>query len=311
MLVAASRALALATVVACAIGCSSGSPPGADASDAAPPSSSQPATVTVPAEVTELVGEVHLHQYPDGSHAWAAFLQQGIPVTTFHRDSVTEIDTVVTKTDGPCNLYVAPTCTSVCLGATFCYAPDTCQPLPAWTYINGGEVDVTGSSLIPLIRMYWDAAASSYDSDPAPGGLTLFAGGEQLKIVGGTGEFAFRGTVPAPMPLVLLSPSPSEDFHMPLGATALPLTWKSLNSGSIEVLITASSPSGAEGEIRCYTDDTGSLTVPADLMAAMPPPPRATTFEILRNVEIVMPIARPGAGVFIHAGQTTWMTGMN
>ncbi len=259
------------------------------------------------AGVTELVGEVHLHQLPGGSHAWTSFLGQSIPVAAATKDSITEIDTAATTEEGPCTLYVAPDCAPACLGTTFCFAPDICQQFPQWTYIDGGPVQVTGSTLVPLIRMWWNAGADAYDSDPAPGGPQLFAGGDKLHIVGGMGDLAFEQDVQAPTAVDLITPDPSTDFHLASGA--IEVTWRAESSGSIEILVISQASSGASAQIRCVTTDTGELTVPADLAVALPPPPRQTSFQILRNVVRIAPLARPGAGVFVHAGQTTWMNG--
>jgi len=259
--------------------------------------------------VTALVGEVHLHQFPGGTHAWTAIVDRDIPPAFASKDSITEIDTVVSSQEGPCTLYTSPTCTPDCAGATYCFAPDSCQPLPEWPYIDGGEVDVTGSSVVPRIRMWWDTAAATYVSDPAPGGPELFAGGETLHLAGGTGDHAFTFDVPAPKPIALSTPDPMSDLHLVPGA--LEVAWTSGIADSVEVIVVAQASTGAQGEIRCVTTDSGSLTIPADLMNAIPPPPRQTSFQILRNNERIAPVARAGAGLFIHAGQTTWIQGVD
>jgi hypothetical protein len=200
-----------------------------------------------------------------------------------------------------------PSCTPECLGDTFCYAPGACATLPSWRYVDGGPVEVTGGLLVPLIRMWWDAPAAVYESDPPPGGPQLFVGGEDLEILGGTGDFAFCGDIPAPKRVALWSPDPNAHLQLPVGV-ALQIAWTSEETDEIEVLITASGDSGA-AEIRCVTSDTGALTIPADLMGALPSPPRQTRFEILRTEQRFVPIARAGAGVLVHAAQSTWMNG--
>jgi hypothetical protein len=302
----ARRCAALVAALLLAAGCGgarSASPPAANGADDA-------AAPTLAANgVTELVGEVHLHQYPGGTHAWTAFVDQGLPVDAAKKDSITEIDTVVTSQEGPCVLRVAPDCTQACPGPTFCFAPDTCQDLPTWKYIDGGEVDVTGSSIVPLIRMYWDATSAGYDSQPAPGAPELFAGGDPLRLAGGTGDFIFEQSVQAPSGVTLLTPDPGSDLHLAPGALAV--TWAPDVSDAIEILITSQASSGASAVIRCVTTDTGALTVPADMIDALPPPPRQTSFQILRNDDRIVPVARAGAGIFVHAAQTTWINGVD
>jgi hypothetical protein len=290
---------------------------GSDASspgDAAAPDASvgeDEASFLVPdaAGITELVGEMHLHELPGGSHAFADFVAGGVPVSAASQDTITEVDTAVTEAEGPCALSLVPTCTPGCTGTSFCYAPDSCQPFPSWQYIDGGQIVVTGSSVIPEIRMWWDPSASTYDADPAPGAPSLFAGGDMLHIVGGMGPSAFVEDVVAPQPIALLAPDPNADFHMMPGA--LDVRWTSEGSDDIEILVTSQAASGALGSIRCVTTDTGSLTVPADMMNAMPPPPRQTSFEILRNDTRVVPVAQKGEGVYVHVGQTTWLDGLD
>jgi hypothetical protein len=259
--------------------------------------------------VTALVGEVHLHQFPGGTHAWTSFVAQNVPVDAARKDSITDVYTAATSQEGPCALYVAPTCTTACLGSTFCYAPDTCQALPTWKYIDGGQVQVTGSSLVPLIRMWWDASSSGYDSQPAPGAPQLFAGGDILDLAGGAGDFAFEQRVAAPNVVTLMTPDPSTDLHLMPGPLAV--TWVSDVSDTIEILVTSQATSGASAAIRCVTTDTGALTIPGDMVNALPPPPRQTSFQILRNNIGIVPVARPGAGIFVHVAQTTWVNGVD
>ena len=263
-----------------------------------------------PAPVTALTGEVHLHQFPDGAHAWTAFIEPPLPIQAMHGDSVTEVDTAATSIVGPCTLYMAPTCSRQCSDSSFCYAPNDCANLPSWTYIDGGPVQVTGSSVVPLIRMWWNASAAAYDADPAPGFTHLFAGGDDLELLGGSGPYAFTGDVPAPLPVSLISPDPRADFLLETNGP-FEISWVSDHSDEIEILITAYATSGASAEIRCVTTDTGAFTIPASLMRALPPPPRETRFEIVRNEQRVLPVARDGLGVYVHAAQSTWMNGQD
>ncbi len=299
---AGSAAFAFA-LSACGAGGAKGATGGAGV-DAAP----APEAAGSPAPVTALVGELHLHQFPDGSHAWAAFIDPPLPMDALKGDSVTELDTAITKVEGPCTLYVTPTCTPDCAASAFCQAPNQCVPLPTWTYIDAGPIDVTGSSVVPQIRLFWDGPGDVYQADPPPGAGVLFAGGEDLRIVGGTGDYAFQGELPAPTRVVVRAPDLSQ-LQLPTSGP-LDVVWVSEQTDEVEILVSASSSSGS-ANIRCVTGDTGALTVPADFVEALPPPPRATRFEILRVEQRFLPIARAGQGLLVHAAQSTWANGMN
>jgi hypothetical protein len=298
------RAVALAVATA-AGGCGGSGPSLASAGGDTDASMPEPAA----GSVTGLVGEVHLHQFQGGTHAWTQFVGQTLPVADAYKDSITDVYTEVTSQEGDCTLFVAPTCTPMCMGATFCYAAGTCQELPLWSYIDGGQVEVTGSSVVPLIRMWWDAAAAGYDSQPAPGAPELFAAGDALHMVGGMGDFAFEQDVPAPSPVTLVNPAPTSDLHLMPGA--FDVTWTPDVSDSIEILVGSQASSGASAVIRCVTADTGALTISADMMSALPPPPRQTTFTIQRNNSRIVPVARAATGIFVHAAQTTLLNGVD
>ena len=64
--------------------------------------------------ITRLVGEIHLHQFPLGSHAWAAFLAEPIPTDRTVGDQLVAYEPAPTRVEGPCTLYVQPTCTPRC-----------------------------------------------------------------------------------------------------------------------------------------------------------------------------------------------------
>jgi hypothetical protein len=282
---------------ALALGCGSGGGTDGGASNAPPP----------PAPVTQLVGEMHLHQFPDGAHAWAAFIDTPLPIHALRGDSVTEIDTAVTLIEGPCTLYVLPTCAPGCASSAYCEAPNQCAPLPSWKYVDGGLIQVTGSTTVPLIRLWFDASAGAYLANPAPGVGTLFAGGEQLSIVGGAGDTAFAGELPAPTHVVVNAPDLTQ-LHLPVSG-ALDVTWVSEQTDEIEILTSATSNDGRSANIRCVTGDTGSLAIPADMIAALPPPPRFTRLEIVRVEQRIVPLAKAGTGIFVHAAQSTWANG--
>ena len=262
-----------------------------------------------PAAVTKLVGEIHLHQFPLGSHAWAAFLAEPVPTDRTVGDQLVAYEPAPTLVDGPCTLYVQPTCTPRCGADTICLAHDVCTPLRPVRYIDGGDVDVTGSSLHDRIHMFFVDARGPYDADPAPGRGQLFAGGERLEVRGGRGDLAFGGVLAAPQAVRVTDPDLARDLRLPPDAP-LTLAWDSDRSLQIVVLISVSSSvDGRAADIRCSTSDTGGLTIPRAMIAALPPPPRDERLEIERNDERTFSTGRPGVGVIVHVAQSTWKNG--
>jgi hypothetical protein len=85
-----------------------------------------------------------------------------------------------------------------------------------------------------------------------------------------------------------------------------------VNSDEMIIRVFASSIDGTSAtNIRCDTGDTGSLTIPADFMAALPPPPRSTRIVVERAEQRIVPTSRAGVGVLLHAAQTTWKNGQD
>src|SRR5215472_15790447 len=109
------RPVAIACVAVLGCGSSSAAPAGAPQGGSAGP-------------VTSFAGELHLHQFPDGSPVWAAFLGDPVPISALQGDSVTEVDTAITAVEGPCTLYVLPTCSPDCGGADYREAANRCAP---------------------------------------------------------------------------------------------------------------------------------------------------------------------------------------
>ena len=261
-----------------------------------------------PDVVTELVGEIHMHQFPLGMHAWAAFVQPSVPIDGFAGQSITEIDTRATLVEGGCTLFVAPMCSPQCQGASYCWDTNTCRPLPKWTDFDAGEIDVTGSLDVPLMRFFFDASIDSYASDPPPGMGKLFEGGEQLVLSGGTGDWALKSELPAPPPVIVTAPSFQQPLHLP-SSGALDVRWQSAGTDEVDVLISVSTSDGHAADVRCVTSDTGELVVPADFVARFPAPPRSTRLEVERSEQRIVPVAKRGYGVLAHAAFSAWMDG--
>lgn len=305
-----TTALSLSFSSACGNGANSGQSPSAapiPQTTATASSTSYFDGAPPPAAITLLAGEVHLHQFPLGGHAWAAFIDPPLPLSGVHGDSVTEIDTAPTLVDEACTLFVAPHCNPNCAGATYCSAPNTCAPLPTWTYIDAGEVDVTGSSLLPRIRLSADATGT-YVADPMPGKIQLYAGGELLTIGDTTATLAFSEQLPAPVPVAVTTPDLTAPLHVP-SSGPLAFAWVTQHTDEMVVRVYVSSATAGSAYIRCDTTDTGALTVGADLIAMLPPPPRTTRVEVERVEQRIVPTATPGVGVLVHAAQTSWENG--
>ncbi|HZU83373.1 MAG TPA: hypothetical protein VE987_10675, partial [Polyangiaceae bacterium] len=54
------------------------------------------------APITRLDGELHLHEFPAGAHAWAGFIAGAVPLVDVHSDQLVELDTAPTAADGAC-----------------------------------------------------------------------------------------------------------------------------------------------------------------------------------------------------------------
>jgi hypothetical protein len=303
-----ATSFALGAVGACGGGAASTT--GAGPTDAGIPqeSASGDDAGAPPDIVTELVGEMHLHQFPLGSHAWAAFVEPYVGIDAFAGQSITEIDTRATLVEGPCTLFVVPTCAPQCLGANYCWDTNTCKPLPAWTYFDAGEIDVTGSRDVPKMRFWFDAAVGSYASDPPPGSTKLFEGGEQLVLSGGTGDWALHSELPAPPPVVVTSPSFAQPLHLPTSGP-LDVRWQSAGTDEVDILVSVSTSDGRAADVRCVTSDTGEMVVPADFVARFPAAPRSTRLEVQRSEQRIVPVAKRGYGVLVHAAFSAWMDG--
>ena len=262
-------------------------------------------------EVTELIGEIHLHQFPLGSHGWAAFLKEPVPRALVKSDQLVDLQPAPSAVEGPCSLYVQPRCEPSCGAGMICTGDAKCTPYVPVRYINAGELRVEGSRTVKQIRMWYAGPTAPYDVDPPAGRNHLFEGGDSLHVFGLAGDLAFDGRTVGPDAVVVTQPNFDQDLHFHPGAVPLELAWVSQASLQVVVLVTSSSRADGSGAtIRCVTSDTGGLTVPASMMAALPKAPRDIRLEIERNDERIFPTKRRGVGVIVHAAQSTWKNGV-
>jgi len=164
--------------------------------------------------VTELVGEVHLHQLPGGS-------MRGRPSSPEHpvgqgKDSITEIDTVATTQEGRARSMVRRIARRrASHDVLLCPRRGVRSSRSGRT--RRWSCQVTGSTLVPLIRMWWNAGADAYDSDPAQADRSSSPAGISCTSRGAL-RLAFEEDLQPRRPWELITPNPTTDFHLSSGA---------------------------------------------------------------------------------------------
>lgn len=156
-----------------------------------------------------------------------------------------------------------PACTQgVCIEDDKC-APNA-YPKSVGAVTLSGLKSATGTADIKI-----DPIAASYST---PGDVMLaypaFAEGDSVKLhAAGSGAAAFDITAKGIAPLTLTSTS----FPLKTGM-ALPIAWKAPGKsdvGRISVLLDISHHGGTKGKILCDVADTGSLSLPAELITKL------------------------------------------
>ncbi len=259
--------------------------------------------------VARLVGELHLHQFGPGAHAAGGFLAIPVPVELVRWNHIVWFDPPPTLRLGGCALTVEPVCDGVCPDGMICVSDQHCGPIEPVRYVDGGDIDATGSTISPRIHLWWDAAAMGYRSDPEPGRQLLYSANDRLQVHGGRGEFEFRTTLIGPPVVDLTEPSADAPLHVPV-TSDWTIRWRA-ESGPIMTILVAASGGGRSAYVRCVATDSGEFVIPARLLAGLPPPPRWTRIEVDRSAEQIVPTAGDGSGVLVHATQTAWRNGMD
>lgn len=159
-----------------------------------------------------------------------------------------------------------PFCSTPCGGSAACIEDETCQAYPS--PLGAGDVLVSG------VRT--EAGDASFTMTPiadnyqVPVGTVLadppFAAGEQVSLEAqGDAVAAFEITATAIDPLVLANSA--IELHP---VTSLLLEWTPGNADSrVHVALDISHHGGTKGKIECDAPDSGALTIPADMIAAL------------------------------------------
>jgi hypothetical protein len=232
--------------------------------------------------ITSLAGEIHLHQYADGAHLSALFIDPPTPLAQ------TSFDSALPAL--PPGVYDQGDCTAYSLEA--CAGPSGCPSPPV---LNGGPIAVDG---LPMpIDFTYDPAMQIYTEYTILG--PFLPGGIDAQIVAsGQGVIpAFGGTVQLPQPF---NPSSTIEAGLESGLQA---SWTPSNDGTqVKILLSVVPMTGYSVVATCTVDDSlGTYRVPDDLLALMPPAPRTLQLELSRYRLINMPLG-DGRGVVVHGG---------
>ena len=220
-----------------------------------------------------VAAEVHIHQYERGSHASAGFIRSKVPYRPELDEQLVHFALPPNAVEGSCRLDIPTPCTPTCNGQSEYCSHGACVPFTPLQFENGGPVSVTGSSIGP-IALTFDERLRIYRSDRSPL-QPLYAGGDHL-VVDAVGEWPIHAEVVAPAMPSLVTP-----LILPVGAFTL--QWEQPLAGEISVLLVAVGKNGDTVYIRCLDADRGALTIPASMMARVPPPPRWLQLEVQRR----------------------------
>lgn len=282
----------------------------AESADSSPSGMDAPPVRGGGGPVTSLVGSLLLHEFPAGGHGSLTITDKPVTLAEFDGREPFTLPLSQTVREGPCQLFLKPRCNPACPGDSQCTAPQKCTQVPQLFNIDIGEVRVTGSLTAPLIRFWFVGPPFTYGVEPAPGAAKLYAGGERLHVSGGVGPYALDADWSAPAPVVVYEPAEQQPLHLPV-AGPFPLRWEPAGGGLMVIYLIASTSSGDWGNIRCLVPDSGAFAIPASLVSALPPPPRAVRYELERDEEVLAPLPAlgPGVGMFVHAAFTAWQNG--
>lgn len=160
-----------------------------------------------------------------------------------------------------------PFCNTPCGGSAACVEDDTCQDYPEAH--SAGPVHVSGVAtaagessftMEPIANNYQAPASSplAYPGFAAADPISVEADGDEV------GGFALSASGVDPLELT------ADDLTLDR-ATDLDLTWVAATAGDsvIQVKLDISHHGGTKGKLECETADTGSLSIPAAMVAAL------------------------------------------
>src|SRR5262249_39282079 len=121
-------------------------------------------------------------EFPDWTHAWAAFLDPAHTVARDNAESALVPRPQLTATVGSCVVSAAGPCHVACPTGTVCDG-DHCAATTQLDFIDAGPILVTGGggALSPM-SLAFEADTGIYLSTPPPGPGRLFSGGEILDV---------------------------------------------------------------------------------------------------------------------------------
>lgn len=236
-----------------------------------------------------VTAEVHLHQYERGSHASAGFIEGKVPFRAELVEQLVHFALPPTAREGVCRLDVPSVCEPTCNGESQYCNHGTCEPFTPLRFEDGGTVRVAGSTVGP-ITLTFDERVRIYRSDRSPL-QPLYAGGDRLTI-DATGRWPIHAEVVAPAMPSLLTP-------LIFSEGAFDIRWDTPRSrdNQIHLQLVAVGKTGAAVYINCLDDDRGTLTIPASMMARVPPPPRWLQLEVERRARKTVRVASGGLAV--------------
>jgi hypothetical protein len=170
---------------------------------------------------------------------------------------------------GDCRLLTprVPFCSRPCGGDAACVEDDTCQAYPS--PVSAGDVLVTGVGTTSGATSFTMAPIANNYQPPA--GTTLaypaFAEGDEIALEAAGDELgAFALSAPGVAQLQLAADELALD---PAADLVLEWTPPAGSASAIAVKLDISHHGGTKGILECEADDTGSLAIPASLVAGL------------------------------------------
>jgi hypothetical protein len=234
-----------------------------------------------PGRIDSLYGEVHIHQFAEGSHLSALFVRTPVAAAAVDGDEILP-SLPPNARDGACTLTQLD--------------PAALPSVPALS--EAGVVHLDGDRAVELV---WDGALMGYRlSQPLSLSAPAFAGGVTVQVTGDGGAApAFAGSVTTPPPLELTTPR-----ALALGDVGdLAIAWMPAHADVVTIDLVVSTDDGRAAQIHCVADDAaGALAVPRTLLSGVPARPRDLQLMVSRDQIVRAPSHTARLGVILHAG---------